>query len=189
MTQFDLSTSGGVFVRIVTIDDTTNAVVLQDASANAVMDLEAHESRHIFGGADALSAGGIDRTQIGVQGLSKVDSSAPTPGVSSAYGTAVTVSADTNKSLFLQQASITIGGTVGTAETVTVQFTVNFNVAAAITITKAFTAVGGPYFLSADDLAQFMVDSDYVTSIAMASMSSLTATSATTTINTYCLNI
>ena len=136
-----------------------------------------------------MSVGGVDRSQIDVQGLSKVDSSAPTPGVSSAYGTAVTVSADTNKTLFLQQASITIGGTVGTSETVTVQFTVNFSVAAAITIAKAFTATGGPYFLTSDDVAQFMIDGNYVTSIDIASMSNLTATSATTTIATYCLNI
>ena len=128
-------------------------------------------------------------SDLGIQGLSKVDSSAPTPGVSSAYGASVTVSADTDKSLFLQQASITVGGTVGTAETVTVQFTVNFSVAPAITLTKAYTAAGGPFYLTASDLAQFLVDGNYVTSIAIASMSSLTATSATTTIKTYCLNI
>ncbi len=193
MTSANLYTSAGVLVRIITIDDTTEAVVLQTATNGAVMDLELHGSRHSSTGADPIPAGGIAWSQvttpstgIPVSELAPNDlfvkAPAPTPGVSSAYGTAVVDTAPAIKGILPLAVAMTAGGTVGTSETVTIEIITTFSDATTATVTHAFTAVG-TYQLTQAEVSTLTKDAVYITQTSVASMSSLTATTATTTVN------
>ena len=50
--------------RQVDVDDTTTHVFIYDSSDTEVMDIEAHEARHEYGGADAIATDGLHFTQI-----------------------------------------------------------------------------------------------------------------------------
>ncbi len=117
-----------------------------------------------------------------------VKAPAPTPGVSSAYGTAITEAAVTNKGIYPQSISMTVGGTIGTAETVTIQATVTFSDTTTVSVSNAFTALG-TYQLTTAQIESLLKDGVYITQIAVASQTSATSTSATTTANIYALSV
>ena len=83
---------------------------------------------------------------------------------------------------------MTVGGTVGTSETVTLEIIVTFSDATTATVTHAFTATGS-YQLTQAEITSLTKDAVYITQTSVASMSSLTATSATTSANITALSV
>jgi len=53
--EINLYDSDGVKQRKIAVDDTSKRVEIRDASGNDIMDIEAHASRHVSGGDDAIS--------------------------------------------------------------------------------------------------------------------------------------
>ena len=161
---------------------------IKDSTDADVMDLEAHASRHAYGGADALGAGAVDRSQIKPLGYHFVKSASPTPGVSGAYGTAVVIAAQTNKSIVLLSAALTWGGTFGSGETVTIRLTAKFSDNTTANITKSATTTGSQALNSAD-LQGLMKDGVYITEVDVDSSSDAASTSVTTSATIYGLSI
>ena len=62
--EINLYDSDGVKQRKIAVDDTTKRVEIRDASGNDIMDIEAHASRHAYGGADALADNALRFSQI-----------------------------------------------------------------------------------------------------------------------------
>jgi len=58
--------SAGVLRKQIDVDDTTGTVKVYDSADAEVMDVEAHASRHAYGGADALAADALRYQQIKV---------------------------------------------------------------------------------------------------------------------------
>jgi len=170
-----------------TIDPATRVTLNRNLTAGGVA-LEAHASRHAYGGADALGAGAIDRSQIKPQGYLWVKTASPTPGTGGAYGTAVALTPSTNKSIAPLSASLTWGGTFGTGETVTIRVTAKFSDGTSANITKSATATG-TVLLNPADLQGLMKDAVYITEIDVDSSSSLTSTTVTTSATIYGLEI
>jgi len=56
--------SNGVLQKQIDVDDTTKTVKIYDSADTEVMDIEAHASRHAYGGADALAADALRFSQI-----------------------------------------------------------------------------------------------------------------------------
>ena len=127
----------------------------------------------------------VDLAQLGYH---FVKSASPTPGVSGVYGTAVAISAVSNKSIVLLSASLTWGGTFGTGETVTIRLTVKFSDGTTANITKSATATGS-LALNPADLQGLMKDGVYVTEVDVDSSSSAASTSVTTSVTVYALAV
>ena len=174
-------TSTGVWKVVAKADTTT----IYDASG---IQLSAHASRHAYGGADALPAGAIDRTQIRPLGVHFVKTASPMPGTGGAFGTAVSITPATNKSIVLLAASLTWGGTFAAGETVTIRITVTFSDGTTANITRSATATG-TVWLTTSDLAALMRDGRYVTRVSVDSASSATTTSVTTSVTIYAIEI
>jgi len=177
----------------VRIKNASDGVVLLKADSTSITDsggvkLSAHASRHAYGGADALGAGAIDRSQIKPQGYLWVKSASPTPGTGGAYGTAVVLSPATNKSVVPLSVSLTWGGTFGTGETVTIRITAKFSDGTSANITRSATATG-TVFLNPADLQGIFKDGVYITEIDVDSSSSLTSTTVTTSATIYGVEI
>jgi hypothetical protein len=168
-------------IDILKADSTT----ITDASG---VKLSAHGSRHGYGGADALPAGSIDRSQIKPMGYLWVKTASPTPGTGGAYGTAVALTPTTNKSIVPLSASLTWGGTFGTDETVTIRITAKFSDGTSASITKNATATG-TVLLNPADLQGLFKNGIYITEIDVDSSSSASSTSVTTSVTIYGLEI
>lgn len=171
----------------------TDAVDVLKADSTTITDasgvkLASHGSRHGYGGADALPAGSIDRSQIKPLGFLWVKTASPTPGTGGAYGSAVALKPATNKSIVPLSASLTWGGTFGTGETVTIRITAKFSDGTSASITKSATATG-TVLLNQADLQGLFKDGVYITEIDVDSSSSATSTSATTSATIYGLEI
>ena len=184
-----VETASGVF-KIRNVTDGTDIVTADNTTITDVggVKLNSHGSRHAYGQPDALPAASIDRTQLRPLGIHFVKSASPTPGVSDAYGTAVDINAEANKSIVLLYVKLSWGGTFGTGETVTIRVTVTFNDGSTAYIEKSATAVGD-YWLADSEKASLMSDGKYVTKVSVASKSNLTSTSVTTTVVVYGLSI
>ena len=184
-----LEASAGVFkirnvvdgTDIVTADNTT----ITDASG---VRLSSHGSRHAYGQPDALPAGSIDRSQIRPLGFLWVKTASPTPGTGGAYGSAVSLTPATNKSIVPLMIKLSWGGTFRTGETVTIRITVSFSDGTTATFTKSATATGD-YWLTDAEKASLFKDGVYITRIAVDSSSSATTTSVTTSATIYGIEI
>jgi hypothetical protein len=150
--------------------------------------LNAHASRHAYGGADALGAGAIDRSQIKPQGFHWVKSASPTPGTGGAYGTAVALTPAANKSIVPLSAKLEWGGTFAAGETVTIRLTAKFNDGTSASVTSSATATG-TVLLNPADLQGLFKDGVYITEIDVDSSSSAASTSVTTSATIYGLEI
>ena len=104
----------------------------------------------------------------------------PTLGTSGTLGAASTVSPDLRK-IIPQGVKITVGGTVGTSETITVRITFNFDDASTLYVDKSYTAVGD-YYLAEADLQSLWKNAVGISSIDIQADSSATTTSATVTV-------
>jgi hypothetical protein len=175
------------------VKNATDAVDVLKADSTTITDasgvkLSAHGSRHGYGGADALPAGSIDRSQIKPMGFLWVKTASPTPGTGGAYGTAVALKPATNKSIVPLSAKLSWGGTFAAGETVTIRLTAKFSDGASASITKSATATGDLY-LNTSDLQGLMKDGVYITEIDVDSSSSATTTSVTTSATIYGIEI
>ena len=150
--------------------------------------LNSHASRHAYGGADALPAASIDRSQCKPFGYLWVKTASPTPGTGGAYGTAVALKPATNKSVVPLSAKLSWGGTFGTGETVTIRLTAKFSDGTSVSITKSTTATGD-LLLNPADLQGLMKDAVYITEIDVDSSSSAASTTVTTSATIYGLEI
>ena len=56
--------SDGTLQRKTKVDDTTGHLKITDGADADVMDYEAHEARHEYGGADAIAANGLHFSQV-----------------------------------------------------------------------------------------------------------------------------
>jgi hypothetical protein len=162
-----------------------NNTTITDAGGVA---LNAHASRHAYGGADALPAASIDRTQLRPLGVQLVKTASPTPGTGGAYGTAVTIAAESNKSILLLFVKLSWGGTFGAGETVNIRITVTFSDDTTASLVKSGTAVGD-YWLTDAEKASLMKDGVYVKQVAVDSSSSAASTSVTTSVSLYGVSI
>jgi len=175
------------------VKNATDAVDVLKADSTTITDaggvkLASHASRHAYGGADAIPAGGIDRSQIKPMGYLWVKTASPTPGTGGAYGTAVALKPAANKSVVPLSAKLSWGGTFGTGETVTIRLTAKFSDGTSASITKSATAAGDVY-LNTSDLQGLMKDGVYITEIGVDSSSSAASTSVTTSATIYGLEI
>jgi hypothetical protein len=175
------------------IRNATDGVDLLKADGTSIIDsggvkLSAHASRHAYGGADALGAGAIDRSQIKPQGYLWVKSASPTPGTGGAYGAAVVLTPATNKSIVPLSASLTWGGTFGAGETVTIRITAKFSDGTSANITRSATATG-TVLLNPADLQGLFKDGVYITEIDVDSSSSAASTTVTTSATVYGLEV
>jgi hypothetical protein len=171
----------------VVVDPATRVTLYRNLTAGGIA-LDAHASRHAYGGADALGAGSLDRSQLKPLGFHWVKTASPTPGTGGVYGTAVNLTPAANKSVVLLSASLTWGGTFGTGETVTIRITVTFSDATTASITKSATATG-TVLLNPADLQGLMKDGVYVNKVSVDSTSSLTSTTVTTSATLYGIEI
>jgi len=64
--EINLYDSDGVKQRKIAVDDTSKRVEIRDATGTDIMDIEAHASRHAYGGDDALAADALRYQQIQV---------------------------------------------------------------------------------------------------------------------------
>jgi len=184
-----LEASAGVFkirnivdgTDIVTADNTT----ITDASG---VKLSSHGSRHAYGQPDALPPASIDRSQIRPLGFLWVKTASPTPGTGGAYGSAVSLTPATNKSIVPLMIKLSWGGTFATGETVTIRITVSFSDGTTATFTKSATTTGD-YWLTDAEKASLFKDGVYITRIAVDSSSSATSTSVTTSATIYGIEI
>jgi hypothetical protein len=168
-------------VDYATFDSTT----IKDAGGVA---LNSHASRHAYGGADALPAASIDRSQCKPFGIEKQWSASPTPGTGGAYGSAVALTPASNKSIVPLMVKLTWGGTFAAGETVTIRLTVKFSDGSTKTFTKSGTATGD-YWLTDADKASIWGNNVYVTEIDVDSSSSAASTSVTTSATIYGIEI
>jgi hypothetical protein len=127
----------------------------------------------------------VDLAQLGYH---FVKSASPTPGVSGAYGTAVAITAQANKSIVLLSATLAWGGTFGTGETVTIRLTAKFSDNTTANITKSATETGS-LTLNPADLQDLMKDGVYVTEVDVDSSSDAASTSVTTSVTVYALAV
>jgi hypothetical protein len=171
----------------VTIDPAGRVIISRNLTAGGVA-LDAHAARHQAGGADALPAGSIDRSQIKPLGILWVKSASPTPGTGGAYGTAVALKPIVNKSIVPLSAKLSWGGTFATEETVTIRLTAKFSDNTTASITKSATATGDVY-LNPADLQGLMKDGVYITEIDVDSSSSAASTTVTTSATVYGIEI
>jgi len=184
-----LEASAGVFkirnvvdgTDIVTADNTT----ITDASG---VKLSSHGSRHAYGQPDALPAGSIDRSQIKPLGFLWVKTASPTPGTGGAYGSAVSLTPASNKSIVPLMIKLSWGGTFASGETVTIRITVSFSDGTTVSFTKSATATGD-YWLTDAEKASLFKDGVYITRIAVDSSSSASSTSVTTSATIYGIEI
>jgi hypothetical protein len=136
-----------------------------------------------------ISTGDIQTIgQILNLGVHFVKTASPTPGVSGAYGSAVTLSASPNKSILPLSATLTWGGTFGTGETVTIRITATFSDNSTANITKSATATGS-LSLNPADLQGLMKNGVYIKSLAVDSSSSAASTSVTTSATIYAVSL
>ena len=175
------------------IKNATDAVDILRADSTTITDasgvkLAFHASRHAYGGADALPAGSIDRSQIKPLGYLWVKTASPTPGTGGAYGSAVTLRPAANKSIVPLSAKLSWGGTFATGETVTIRITAKFSDGTSASITRSATATGTA-LLDTADLQGLFKDGVYITEISVDSSSSASSTSVTTSATIYGLEI
>ena len=64
MGEINLYDSDGVKQRKIAVDDTTKRVEIRDATGADIMDIEAHASRHAYGGDDAIADNALRFSQI-----------------------------------------------------------------------------------------------------------------------------
>lgn len=104
-------------------------------------------------------------------------------GTGGSYGAASTILApDSNHVGVVPLAgSVTVGGTVGTSETITVEIIAHYSDGTTGSITKSFTATGTDY-LTAADLLTLLKNGVYIESVTAQAESSATSTSATVTV-------
>jgi len=62
--EINLYDSDGVKQRKIAVDDTTKRVEIRDATGTDIMDIEAHASRHGYGGDDAIPDNALRFAQI-----------------------------------------------------------------------------------------------------------------------------
>jgi hypothetical protein len=131
-----------------------------------------------------IADGAVTMAKTANLGVHWVKTASPTPGTGGAYGSAVSLTPPTNKSIAPLSASLTWGGTFGTGETVTIRLTATFSDGSTASITKSATATGTSA-LNPADLQGLMKDGAYITGIAVDSSSSASSTSVTTSATVY----
>ena len=104
----------------------------------------------------------------------------PTLGTGGTLGSASTITPDLRK-IIPQGVKITVGGTVGTGETITVRVTFNFDDGTSLYVDKSYTATGDDYLTEAD-LQSLWKNGVGISSIDIQADSSATSTSATVTV-------
>jgi hypothetical protein len=150
--------------------------------------LPRHAHTHAYGGVDALPTNSIGRTQIQPLGVFHVGAASPTPGTGGAYGAAVTITPTAGKSLVPLAAKLEWGGTFATGETVSIRITAVYNDGTSVSIERSATAAGSINLNSAD-LSPLYANGKYIVRLDIDSSSSATATSVTTSVAIYSLEI
>jgi hypothetical protein len=139
-------------------------------------------------GVVTIASGAVTSDKTKYLGVLFVKTADPTPGTSGNYGTSVSLTPLTNKSIVPLSASLTWGGTFGSGETVTIRITATFSDGTSANITESASSTGTVY-LNPVDLQGLMKDGVYITKIDVDSSSDSASTSVTTSVTVYGLQI